>query len=154
MSSNRTNGWGLPVVFVPEKDGTVQCCVYYRELNAVAAKDSYSLPQNERRYWLSWRCEDVFHTLTRIAANDRLKCIKETMGRPHSPYIMACTNLQKWASDCYDLSRYGRSFVQSQVAICPGILKKPRHVRKNNRNAHQRDRNGFRLLSIAPNLKK
>ena len=36
--------WGAPVFFVNKKDGTLQLCVDYRQLNKKAIKNKYMLP--------------------------------------------------------------------------------------------------------------
>ena len=36
--------WGAPVVFVKKKDGTLQLCVDYRQLNKMTMKNKYPLP--------------------------------------------------------------------------------------------------------------
>lgn len=33
-----------PIAFAPNNDGTIRFCIDYRRLNAVAVRDSYSLP--------------------------------------------------------------------------------------------------------------
>jgi CxxC motif-containing protein len=37
--------WGVPVIFVPKKDGTQRMCVDYRALNEVTVKNKYPLPR-------------------------------------------------------------------------------------------------------------
>jgi hypothetical protein len=37
--------WGVPVIFVPKKDGTQRMCVDYRSLNEVTVKNMYPLPR-------------------------------------------------------------------------------------------------------------
>ena len=36
--------WGVPVLFVKKKDGTLRLCVDYRQLNKMTMKNKYSLP--------------------------------------------------------------------------------------------------------------
>jgi hypothetical protein len=36
--------WGAPVLFVKKKDGTLQLCIDYRQLNKVTIKNKYPLP--------------------------------------------------------------------------------------------------------------
>ena len=45
--------WGAPVLFVKNKDGTLQKCIDYRKINKVTMKNKYSLP----------RIEDLFYQL-------------------------------------------------------------------------------------------
>ena len=45
--------WGAPVLFVKKKDGTLQMCIDYRELNKVTIKNRYPLP----------RIDDLFNQL-------------------------------------------------------------------------------------------
>ena len=37
--------WGVPVLFVKKKDGTLRLCVDYRQLNKITMKNKYSLPR-------------------------------------------------------------------------------------------------------------
>ena len=37
--------WGAPVLFVMKKDGTLQLCVDYRQLNKMTVKNKYLLPR-------------------------------------------------------------------------------------------------------------
>ncbi|KAI3678050.1 hypothetical protein L6452_37329 [Arctium lappa] len=37
--------WGAPVLFVKKKDGSMQMCIDYRELNKVTVKNKYPLPR-------------------------------------------------------------------------------------------------------------
>jgi len=37
--------WGVLVLFVPNKDGTLRLCIEYRKLNKVIAKNKYALPR-------------------------------------------------------------------------------------------------------------
>lgn len=37
--------WGAPVLFVKKKDGTMQMCIDYRELNKITIKNKYPLPR-------------------------------------------------------------------------------------------------------------
>jgi hypothetical protein len=39
--------WGLPVLFVDKRDGTIRLCVDYRKLNEVTIKNKYLLPKIE-----------------------------------------------------------------------------------------------------------
>ena len=45
--------WGAPVLFVKKKDGSMQLCIDYRELNRVTVQNKYPLP----------RIEDLFDQL-------------------------------------------------------------------------------------------
>ena len=45
--------WGAPVLFVKKKDGTLQMCIDYRQINKVTVKNKYPLP----------RIEDLFDQL-------------------------------------------------------------------------------------------
>ena len=37
--------WGVPVLFVNKKDGSLRMCIDYRHLNKVTVKNKYPLPQ-------------------------------------------------------------------------------------------------------------
>ena len=37
--------WGAPVLFIKKKNGTLQLCVDYRQLNKITVKNKYSLPR-------------------------------------------------------------------------------------------------------------
>jgi hypothetical protein len=37
--------WGAPILFVKKKDGTLQLCIDYRQLNKVTIKNKYPLPR-------------------------------------------------------------------------------------------------------------
>ena len=37
--------WGAPVLFVKKKDGTLQLCIDYRQLNKLTVKNKYLLPK-------------------------------------------------------------------------------------------------------------
>ena len=37
--------WGAPVLFVKKKDGTLQLCIDYRQLNKLTVKNKYLLPR-------------------------------------------------------------------------------------------------------------
>ena len=45
--------WGAPVLFVKKKDGTLQMCIDYQQINKVTIKNKYPLP----------RIEDLFDQL-------------------------------------------------------------------------------------------
>ena len=45
--------WGVPVLFVKKKDGTLRMCIDYRQINKVTVKNKYLLP----------RIEDLFDQL-------------------------------------------------------------------------------------------
>ena len=45
--------WGAPVLFVKKKDGTLQLCIDYRQLNKLTVKNKYPLP----------RIDDLFEQL-------------------------------------------------------------------------------------------
>ena len=45
--------WGVPVLFVKKKDGTLRMCIDYRQINKVTVKNKYPLP----------RIEDLFDQL-------------------------------------------------------------------------------------------
>ena len=38
--------WGAPVLFIKKKDGTLQLCIDYRQLNKLTIKNKYLLPKN------------------------------------------------------------------------------------------------------------
>ncbi|XP_070013358.1 uncharacterized protein [Nicotiana sylvestris] len=40
-----TSPWGVPVLFVWKKDGSLRMCIAYRQLNKVTIKNKYSLPR-------------------------------------------------------------------------------------------------------------
>jgi hypothetical protein len=37
--------WGAPILFVRKKDGTLQLCIDYRQLNKMTIKNKYPLPR-------------------------------------------------------------------------------------------------------------
>jgi hypothetical protein len=37
--------WGVPVLFVKNKDGTLRSCIDYRQLNKTTIKNKYRLPR-------------------------------------------------------------------------------------------------------------
>ena len=37
--------WGVPVLFIKKKDGTMRLCIDYRKLNQVTIKNKYPLPR-------------------------------------------------------------------------------------------------------------
>ena len=39
------SAWSSPVVMVPKKDGKLCFCIDYQQVNAIAKKDVYLLPQ-------------------------------------------------------------------------------------------------------------
>ena len=45
--------WGAPILFFKKKDGTLQMCIDYRQINKVTVKNKYLLP----------RIEDLFDQL-------------------------------------------------------------------------------------------
>ena len=45
--------WGVPILFVKRKDGTLRMCINYRHINKVIVKNKYPLP----------RIEDLFDQL-------------------------------------------------------------------------------------------
>ena len=49
--------WGAPVLFVKKKDGTMQMCIDYRQLNKLTIKNKYPLP----------RIDDLFDQLRRAS---------------------------------------------------------------------------------------
>ena len=40
-----TSPWGVPVLFIKKKDGTLRLCVDYRQLNKATVKNKYPLPR-------------------------------------------------------------------------------------------------------------
>ncbi|GKF63052.1 hypothetical protein Tco_0183106, partial [Tanacetum coccineum] len=40
-----TSPWGVPVLFVKNKDGTFRMCIDYRELNKLTVNNRYPLPK-------------------------------------------------------------------------------------------------------------
>jgi len=53
--------WGVPVLFVRKKDGSLRLCIDYRELNRVTVKNKYPLP----------RIDDLFDQLAGVAVFSR-----------------------------------------------------------------------------------
>ena len=39
--------WGVPVLFIKKKDGTLRMCIDYRQINKVTMKNKYLLPRIE-----------------------------------------------------------------------------------------------------------
>ena len=37
--------WGAPVIFVKKKDGSLQLCIDYKDLNHAMVKNRYPMPQ-------------------------------------------------------------------------------------------------------------
>ena len=54
-----TSPWGAPVLFVKKKDGTLQLCIDYRELNKVTIKNKYPLPRIDD-YLINFRVHSTF----------------------------------------------------------------------------------------------
>ncbi|KAF5477291.1 hypothetical protein F2P56_003941, partial [Juglans regia] len=54
--------WGVPVLFVKKKDGTLRMCIDYRELNKVTIKNKYPLP----------RIDDLFDQLQGAAVFSKI----------------------------------------------------------------------------------
>jgi CxxC motif-containing protein len=54
--------WGVPVIFVPKKDGTQRMCVDYRTLNEVTVKNKYPLP----------RIDDLFDELRGVCVFSKI----------------------------------------------------------------------------------
>ncbi|XP_024965906.1 uncharacterized protein LOC112506108 [Cynara cardunculus var. scolymus] len=63
-----TSPWGVPVLFVKEKDGSMRMCIDYRELNKVTIKNKYPLP----------RIDDLF---------DQLQAFMDMMNRMCRPML-------------------------------------------------------------------
>lgn len=43
--STQVYPWGAPILFVKKKDGSLQLCIDYRQLNKVVIKNNYPLPR-------------------------------------------------------------------------------------------------------------
>ena len=41
------SAWGVPMLFVKKKDGTLRLCVDYRQLNKMTVKNKYPLPRTD-----------------------------------------------------------------------------------------------------------
>ena len=54
--------WGAPVLFVKKKDGTLQMCIDYRQINKVTVKNKYLLP----------RIEDLFDQLKVVSVFSKI----------------------------------------------------------------------------------
>ena len=54
--------WGAPVLFVKKKDGTLQMCIDYRQINKVKVKNKYPLP----------RIEDLFDQLKGVGVFSKI----------------------------------------------------------------------------------
>ena len=54
--------WGAPVLFVKKKDGTLQMCIDYRQINKVTVKNKYPFP----------RIEDLFDQLKRAGVFSKI----------------------------------------------------------------------------------
>ena len=51
-----TSSWGVPVLFVRKKNGSMHLCIDYHQLNKVTIKNRYPLP----------RIDDLFDQLKRV----------------------------------------------------------------------------------------
>ena len=83
--------WGAPVLFMKKKDGTLQMCIDYRQINKVTVKNKYPLP----------RIEDLFDQLkgagvfSKIDLRSRYYQLRVKMSmcrRQHSELDMAIMN--------------------------------------------------------------
>jgi len=54
--------WGVPVLFVRKKDGSLRLCTDYRELNRVTIKNKYALP----------RIDDLFDQLKKATVFSKI----------------------------------------------------------------------------------
>lgn len=88
ISSSLYKGNGLhPIVLVPDNDGTIQFCLDYRKLNAVAKQDSHPTPCTDKCIE-SLGEAPVFLTLEAIADNGKSKLMMQTIIRRNSHPIM------------------------------------------------------------------
>ena len=70
-----TSPWGAPMLFVKKKDGALQLCIDYRELNKVIVKNKHPLP----------RIDDLFDQLqgaTTFSKNELRSGYQELLVRP------------------------------------------------------------------------
>ena len=64
--------WAANIVVVRKKDGSVRCCIDYRQLNAVTKKDRYPLPRtdscldsmNGSRWFGAFDLRSVYHQVS------------------------------------------------------------------------------------------
>jgi len=54
--------WGAPVIFVKKKDGSLQLCIDYRELNRATIKNRYLIP----------RINDLFDQMKGVAVFSKI----------------------------------------------------------------------------------
>lgn len=58
----RVSPWGAPILFVHKKDGSIQMCIDYHQLNKVTVNNKYPLP----------RINDLFDQLLGVRISLRL----------------------------------------------------------------------------------
>jgi len=67
--------WASNVVLVRKKDGTLRCCVDYRQLNNVSRKDAYPVPRQDA-------CLDAFNGSSSFSSLDQRSAYNQILVNP------------------------------------------------------------------------
>lgn len=123
-----------PIVRVLKPDRTSRLCLDYRKPNKVTTRFHIRYHELMNALIFLEMPKNSPH-FTHIAAIDRSKCIKATVGRYCVAYTMACISIQEFSSDYVKRLLHFKALLMShysnQVSICPYLFGRQRHNLKN-----------------------